>query len=221
MIPVKPVKTLSASLFKMGIKSPIMRAGIIAVPVTEVGFNDEKTAWKIRSESSYSNTPNDRLRMLFGNRLAGLTEPALTALKADNVKFFDTIYKGSGNVNPGDGWKFRGRGVNQITFFNAYKMIGQAIGVDLVTYPDRLNEEAVACDALAVFFVNGLKAVPSTILAWLDLKSVDDGTKLLLANLIAFQVNAGLGTKLTNPQYDDEHGRQVAVLSEILSIVNS
>lgn len=41
-----------------------------------------------------------------------------------------------GNTEPGDGWKYRGRGDLEITFKNGYALMGQAIGRDLVSDPD-------------------------------------------------------------------------------------
>lgn len=41
-----------------------------------------------------------------------------------------------GNVNRGDGYKYRGRGYVQITWANNYRRAGRLIGVDLYSNPD-------------------------------------------------------------------------------------
>lgn len=86
-------------------------------------------------------------------------------LKADSDKYQEKIAnlvyvqqpvglreRGYGNTKAGDGWKYRGRGYNQITFKSGYEAAAKNSGVDVVKYPDRLLEEDVATAALVGFF---------------------------------------------------------------------
>lgn len=60
--------------------------------------------------------------------------------------------KDLGNVNPGDGARFCGRGFIQITGRWDYAHFGSEIGRDLENNPDLALDPAVAADILALYF---------------------------------------------------------------------
>lgn len=47
---------------------------------------------------------------------------------------------GLGNVNPGDGVKFKGRGLIQITGRTNYKLLSIQVGIDFVEHPELLED---------------------------------------------------------------------------------
>lgn len=102
---------------------------------------------KLRTESGYYKTP-DRIKAIFGSsRLQG-KDPA--TLVRSSKKLFNTVYGGTwgeknlGNTEEGDGYKYRGRGLIQITGRANYKKFGELIGVDLEASPDKALEQETA-----------------------------------------------------------------------------
>jgi predicted chitinase len=152
------IRVLINAMQQAGITNPFSQIGILGVVGKECGFIP-------KNEYGYGNTSNERLRHLFGARLKRFDEPQLTALKADNVEFYDVIYGykqdpgpswNTMNDNPGDGWLYRGRGFNQVTFKALYKKYGELAGIDLVSNPDQLNDVPTAAVVAVKFLLNGI-----------------------------------------------------------------
>jgi putative chitinase len=57
-----------------------------------------------------------------------------------------------GNVQAGDGFRFRGRGLIQTTGRDNYQRTGDALGVDLIAEPERLAEPELAARSAAWFW---------------------------------------------------------------------
>jgi len=156
----------------------------------------KESAFIPKNEIPYNNTPNRRIRKIFGARVKDLTDDELTALKANTTKFWDRVYGSDdptgksqqyGNNQPGDGAKYLGRGFNGITFKKGYEKYGKTVGLDLVTNPDLLNDPKVAAKAAVAYFLNGLKA-----------KGIDPNSFTSKADAIKtfVQLNAGAATNI-------------------------
>jgi putative chitinase len=65
------------------------------------------------------------------------------------------VYGGRmGNVNPGDGWTYRGRGLIGITGRDAYSWLGDLCGQDFVSVPELLSEKHFSLEACIHWWEN-------------------------------------------------------------------
>lgn len=77
---------------------------------------------------------------------------------ADQKKIANVIYGGAwgrknlGNTESGDGWRFRGRGLIQLTGRANYTRFAEQIGVPLADLPTLLETRAGAAESAASFF---------------------------------------------------------------------
>ena len=70
-------------------------------------------------------------------------------------KIANVVYAGRmGNNNPGDGWKFRGRGPIQLTGHDNYAAFSKDMGVDAVGNPDLVSEDKKVALMSAIWFWN-------------------------------------------------------------------
>lgn len=88
----------------------------------------------------------DRLCEVWPNRFRTAADAASCARNPQALA--NTVYGGRlGNTAPGDGWKYRGRGLLQITGKDNYAALGRVLKLDLVGNPDLLTQPAIALRA--------------------------------------------------------------------------
>ena len=94
-----------------------------------------------------------RLMQIFPSRFK--TMASTHGIARNPEAMANSVYGGRmGNINKGDGWKFRGRGFIQLTGRNNYTAAKKAIGVDIVKEPDLLLDPAVSAKVAHWFFTN-------------------------------------------------------------------
>lgn len=150
---------VSEALFEFGIVAPQRVAAWIAQVGTESGGFA-----RLQESFDYS---VDGLRGVFGARmplaLAGVLgrQPGERSVPADRqARIASIVYAkryGNGEAATGDGWRYRGRGLKQVTFADNYRECGHALGVDLVSRPDLLaaDDRLAARSAAWFWYANG------------------------------------------------------------------
>ena len=200
----KNVQALMDAMKRHGITNPYTQKAILGTVGKESGFIPQ-------NETSYRNTSNDRIRKIFGKRIT-VSDAELETIKKDDVRFYDMVYGqaatknfgwNTGNTAPGDGYKYRGRGFNGITFKSLYQKYQDMLNkdnklgrtVDIVNNPDQLNEIDVAAEAAVLFFISGAKN--DTMQRKYGTKDINTFTDQNTALKGIVNINAGLGNDVS------------------------
>lgn len=98
-----------------------------------------------------------------------------------------------GNTEPGDGYRYRGRGLVQLTGRANYAKAGEALGVDLVSKPEQLGLPELAARSAAWFWdSNGINEIADTGDFVKCCKRVNGGTNGLAERLALFEAAQGV-----------------------------
>lgn len=198
------IKFIIKRMIEKGITNAITQSAILAVVSKESAFVPQ-------SEASYRNTDNSRIRKIFWPRLEQFNDEELTTLKSNDEAFFNAVYglpKYGQTAN--EGYKYRGRGLNQITFKGNYKKMGNLVGIDLVNNPDRLNELPIATDCLINFFLNSFKSASPDKLAAYNTKDINSFKTTKDSVGAVYNANSGWKTPITAIDSDPTGGRAKA-----------
>jgi len=171
-----------------GITNKYSVAAILAIIDKESGF-------KPQTEISYRITKNADIRKipLFKKRLANTSDAELTILKKDDVKFFNFVYNGIGGNTATEGYKYRGRGFNQLTSKGNYKTYGDILGLNLVDNPDLVNDPKIAAKVVTAYFIRNFKKNASIVKNRYGANNINDFTDANTAVNAFYNANAGFG----------------------------
>jgi predicted chitinase len=188
----KNMELVKAALQKQGITDPKYIAATLGNVMKETGG-------KSQSENlNYGKTDNSRIRSIFGSRAAGKTDAELDTIKKDPQQMGEMMYgkdtkigQQMGNNEPGDGFKYRGRGFIQLTGKSNYSAASKAIYGDdrLVKNPDLVNDPAVAAEVSAWYMKKGQASMAKSM--GIDTKNMTQAD----ANALATSQIAGRDVK--------------------------
>lgn len=146
---------ISAAMQKYGITAVKDQAMFIAQCAHEsVGFSVTTESFNYSIAGLIQTFVPQRLTMDQAKTLGrSNTEKVVPAIRQTAIA--NLVYHGRfGNKLPGDGWKFRGRGLIQTTFLDNYMATGKAIGIELVATPELLEQPENAALSAAWFYMS-------------------------------------------------------------------
>lgn len=173
-----------------GITNQYSIAAILAIIDKESGF-------KPQSEISYATTSNARIKSIF-DKTKTLSDSELTNLKKDPVKFFNFVYGGKYGNSATEGYLYRGRGFNQLTFKANYQKYSKILKLDLVNNPDMVNDPKVAAKVVAAYFNEQFKNNASIVKKRYGANNINDFKDTKTAVNAFYNANAGFGKDTSN-----------------------
>ena len=173
---VSNINSIIDALNEQGITNPYLQTGILATTAKE-------TLIKPISEN-LNYTSASRLRQVWPSLFT--TDADAQAYTNNPEKLGNYVYGGKFGNAVNEGFKYRGRGYNGLTFKANYKRMGDLIGMDLVSNPDLVNNPNVAAKVLAVFYKDNMAKVscrPSkyTLDGSNDINNLDSGVRVAVA----------------------------------------
>ena len=183
---IEIVRHLEDAMDRFKIFNKFARIAILSVVWKESSF-------KVKSETPYSGTPNNRIRKIFGSRVAMYSDTQLTALKANTEAFFNAVYGNMYGNGPEEGYKYRGKGLNQLTFKDNCIAVQNTLDangfshINIVEDPESiLSSGEVAAACCVAYFVNRFKDVCTF-----------EFNDITYATLMTFRANAGWGKNIS------------------------
>lgn len=118
-----------------------------------------------RMVESLNYTKAAKIRRTWPRRFANISVAVAFVRKPERLANFVYANRlGNGDAASGDGWKYPGRGLIQVTGKDNYRDAGEALGLPLLEEPELLEEPVHAADAAGWFWKShGLNRFASNI----------------------------------------------------------
>lgn len=148
---------LNKTMERFHVNTPARKAAFLAQILHET-----KGLSKLRENLNYSpeglmatfNTPKiTRFTKVDAYRYGRTAEHSANQQMIANIAYAGRY--GNGPMESGDGWRFRGGGAGHLTFRNNYTHCGAAIGIDLVSHPESIEQPDIACLSFGWFWAEG------------------------------------------------------------------
>lgn len=148
---------LIREMLKQGFTDPRAIASMLAL--TEY----ESQGYSRTTENMKYSSPGQLVKMF---REVKTVDQAKQLIEQGEVAIANTVYGGGkgasiGNTEPGDGWKYRGRGFIQLTGKSNYAKFGKDLGIDLVNKPELASTDPNVMAQIAVDFFKNSKQLQS------------------------------------------------------------
>ena len=192
-----------------GITNPNSIAGMLAIVSKESSFipKSENLNYSSARLQEVFNIPASR-----ANQIAGKPEETANAM-----------YGGRYGNAENEGYKYRGRGFNQLTFKGNYKKYGNIIGQNLVSNPDKVNNVRTAAKVLIAYNKSQMKDLANRgKLKEYNSKDINDFKNTTDSTLAFYHVTSGNGnsvSKIKNLAKKDHLGGMTKALARVQSLI--
>ena len=197
------INAIVAAMNRKKITNKFTQAAILSIVSKESAFIP-------RNEGSYVKTSASRIKSIF-KAMRKYSDDEVDRIKKNPKQFFDIIYGNKYGNGPDEGYKYRGRGFNQLTFKALYSEAQRGTGHKIVSDPDLLNTIEVASDCIVFYFLERISAMPSKYKTQYNTSgNINDFKTLNDAVGAIYHANAGWGNSYSLLVADSTGGRRKA-----------
>jgi predicted chitinase len=200
------IDSIIAEAKKRGITNPYSIAGMLAIVSKESVF---------KPQDENMNYSASRIREVFPSLSNRANELANNPEKLGNA-----VYGGKFNTPSNEGYKYRGRGFNGLTFKGNYEKYGKLIGQDLVSDPSKVNKIDVASKVLVEYNKNRFADLKKLgkLQFYGNAQDINDFKDTKNSVMAFYHVTAGNGNsveKIKNLTKNDPLGGMTKALSRV------